>query len=434
MVACLSSKVLLVGGGGREDAIARQITASGAELFSALKNRNPSIIARSREHLIVDELDYRAIANFAVSRGVDLVFIGPDPVLDTPLADSLRETGLKVASPSRRAAKIETSKAYMRDLMDRHRIQGNIESHLVSGHDELERLILNGTEEYAVKPIGLTGGKGVKVMGIQLNGRSEAYEYAREILSRDGQVLLEERISGEEFSQMVFTDGTHVIPMPLAQDFKRAYEGDQGPNTGGMGSITDRDHLLPFVDSQTREKSLSILSSILGAMRNEGTPFVGVMYGQFMATREGPKVVEVNARFADPEGINVLSIMDGDFAELIFSMAEGNLRNTVNFRKMATVLKYIVPPGYGTNPAPGTLEIDAGLETDKLMLYYAAVSGTMNRVNMSGSRALALVGLAESICQASDIVEAALPKIHGNYYVRHDIGSREMMEKKIRRP
>ena len=270
-------------------------------------------------------------------------------------------------------------------------------------------------------------------MGIQLNGRSEAYDYAREILARDGKVLLEEKISGEEFSQMVFTDGTRMIPMPVAQDFKRAYEGDLGPNTGGMGSITDRDHLLPFMDSQMREKSLSILSSILMAMKSDGNPFVGIMYGQFMATETGPKVVEINARFADPEGINVLSIMEGDFTDLIYSMTEGNIRNTVSFHNLATVLKYIVPPGYGTNPKPGFLEIDPGIETEKLKVYYAAVSGTLNRIQMSGSRALALVGMADSICEASDIVENALTGIHGDYYMRHDIGSRKMMEKKIRK-
>jgi phosphoribosylamine--glycine ligase len=427
----MPSKILLVGGGGREDAVARRIVESGSQLFSALKNRNPSIISLSTDTLITDELNHSAILEFALRKGVDLAFIGPDPVLDTPLADTLISRGIRVASPTRLAARIETSKAYMRELLSRYEIPGNIEYHEAKSVQDLREMILDSTADYAVKPTGLTGGKGVKVMGIHLETRQDAFQYAKEVLERDGIVLLEEKISGEEFSQMVFTDGTHIMPMPLAQDFKRAYEGDVGPNTGGMGSITDSDHLLPFIDSGTRERALQIISSVINAMRSEGNEFRGIMYGQFMKTPHGPRVIEINARFADPEGINVLSISSGNFTEMLYSIADGNLRKSVDFRNSATVLKYVVPVGYGTAPRPGKLEIERNFENENLKVYYAAVSGTRENVVMSSSRALAVVGIANHIWDASDIVESGLKKIHGEYYVRHDIGTRDMIQKKI---
>lgn len=429
----MTNKILLVGGGGREDAVARKIVESGSILYSALKNENPSIIKLSREHLICDELDYVRIAGFAAEKGIDLAFIGPDPVLETPLVDILDSKGIRVASPSKDAARIETSKAYMRRIVAEHRIDGNIFSELFHKQDEVEKFLSTEKREFAIKPVGLTGGKGVKVMGEHLKNRAEAMAYAAEVLSRDGQVLLEERIRGEEFSLQVFTDGKSVLPAPLAQDYKRAYENDLGPNTGGMGSITDSDGLLPFISRSTYEKALNSIKQTVSAMASENTPFRGIMYGQFMDTENGPKIIEINARFADPESLNILSLFRGNFTDVLFSIADGSLKTGADFMKKATTLKYLVPVGYGTMSKPGTLRIDGNFETDHLKLYYAAVSGTMTEVRMSGSRALALVGIADTIPDASDIVENSLKYIRGDYSIRHDIGTPAMIGKKMER-
>lgn len=424
------NKVLLVGGGGREDAVARKIVESGSELYAALKNRNPSILGLAKGNLICNELEYGKIVDFAVSSKVDIAFIGPDPVLDTPLAAELENKGVLVASPSREAARIETSKAYMRELLDNHNIDGNIFSKLFTGRRELSKFLSSSSREFAIKPIGLTGGKGVKVMGEHLNGFDESFGYASQLMENDGQVLLEERLKGEEYTLQVFTDGKKILPTPLAQDYKRAYEGDTGPNTGGMGTITDSDGLLPFVSMSSREKAASIMQDIVTAMAKDGDIFKGVMYGQFMETSEGPKVIEINARFADPESMNVLSLFKGDFTELLYSIAEGGLKAGISFERKATVLKYLVPEGYGTKPEPGTVEINRpGLGNDT-RLYYAAVSGTLDRVEMTSSRSLALVGIADTIEEASDVVENNLSNFSGNYFIRHDIGSREMMARK----
>ena len=424
------SRILLIGGGGREDAVARKITESGSELYAALKNRNPSILSLSKDHLICDVMEYWRMLKFDTHSRKKLGVLGPEPVPDPPLAEELEKIGVKVASPTRSAARIETSKAYMRDLLGRHHIGGNIYSRVFRDRPELSGFLASDKREFAIKPIGLTGGKGVKVMGEHLTGFRETMEYATSLIQKDGEVLLEERLKGEEFSLQVFTDGKTISPTPLAQDFKRAYENDTGPNTGGMGSITDHDGLLPFVSRSSYEKAVSIMQEIVLAMKKDGNLFKGVMYGQFMETADGPKVIEINARFADPESLNILTLFKGDFTELLFSIADGSLKENFSFDRKATVLKYIVPRGYGTRPQPGTLNVDRGSLHPDVRLYYAAVSGTLERVEMSTSRSLALVGISDSIEEASSLVEGNLKSISGDYFVRHDIGTKEMMERK----
>ena len=424
-------KVLLVGGGGREDAIARKISASGADLFTVMKNRNPSLVSLSKEALIHDELDVEAILDFASRNNVELAFIGPDPFLNTPLLDRLNEAGVKVASPSQRAAKLETSKEFMRKFVERNSIPGNIHFQVLSHASEAEKLIKSSKMEFAIKPLGLTGGKGVRVMGVQIHSEDEAVAYARSIIEKDGAVILEERITGEEFSLQVFSDGEKIAPFPIVQDFKRAYENDEGPNTGGMGAISGPDGGLPFIRPSVVEQALGILKKIVHHMNREGNPFKGVIYGQFMQVGDEPKIVEINARFADPEGINALTLLEDDFVEIMQEIADGRLRSSMKFKKMASVLKYIVPEGYGSNPVPGELEISSEPEPEDFKIYYAAVSGSLNAVKMSTSRALALIGLADSIPEASRKVEDNLWRIKGRYFMRHDIGTEEMLKKKM---
>ncbi len=430
MVRRMSTRVLLVGGGGREDAVARKLSQGGAEIYSVLKNSNPSIISVSSKHLIHDELDFEEIASFALENKVELAFIGPDPVLETPLADKLVEMGIKVASPSRSAARIETSKAFMRDFMERNRIPGNVEFKVFDRADLAERFIMSSGKDYAIKPLGLTGGKGVRVMGVHLANREEACSYAGHLIEKYGKVLIEDRISGEEFSLQVLSDGRSILPFPLVQDYKRAYEGDKGPNTGGMGAISDSDGSLPFISRDVASQARTIMEKIASAMSDEGIPFKGVMYGQFMQVEGEAKIVEVNARFADPEGINVLSILEDSLLELLEEVADGKLRKTLNFRHEATVLKYVVPVGYGSDPKPGELRISEKPLPENFMIYYAAVSGTINAVKMGTSRSLALVGFGGSIPEASKAVEDNLWRIEGPYYMRHDIGTEEMLRSK----
>lgn len=428
----MSEKVLLVGGGGREDAISRKIVESGSQLFSFMKNRNPSIIKNSTSFKIGPETEPKPILKFALENRVDLAFIGPDPVLETSLTEDLASSGIRVASPDRKAARIETSKHFMRGLLTEYGIPGNIAYNVFSDAVEAASFLrANADREFAVKPLGLTGGKGVKVMGIHLMGSEEASEYASSIIRKDGSVLLEERISGEEFSLQVFTDGRNVAPMPLVQDYKMAYEGDTGPNTGGMGSISDSGHSLPFLPSDSGKKALGIMQKIVQVMASAGSPFKGVLYGQFMNTPSGIRIVEVNARFADPESMNVLHIFQGDFTRVLYGIADGGLRFNASFKHSATVLKYIVPKGYGTEPKPSQLRIDLSTEKQRNCIYYAAVSGELNLVEQSTSRSLALIGEGKTLGDAYAECESLITSVSGNFYVRHDIGSEAMIRKKM---
>ncbi|BAB59766.1 phosphoribosylamine-glycine ligase [Thermoplasma volcanium GSS1] len=425
------SRVLLIGSGGREDAIARAIKRSGAKLFSVIGHENPSIKRLSEKYLIGDEKDYKSIEDFALSSSVDIVFVGPDPVLETPLVNNLLKRGIAVASPTMEAAQIETSKMFMRDLLTRHSIPGNINYKKCFSEQEVKDFFDKNKKDVAVKPIGLTGGKGVKVMGEQLKSQGEAINYAIEVLQRDGVVLIEDRMIGEEFSLQAFTDGKNTSFMPIVQDYKRAFEGDTGPNTGGMGSISDVNFSLPFLSKKAPEDARHIINDVVRAMYDENIPFKGVMYGQFMDTPDGVKVIEINARFADPEGINVLSLLKSDFVETLYQIYSGELNGERLFEDRATVLKYIVPPGYGQAPLPGDLHIDPEIEKLDTELYYAAVSGTLYDVKMSSSRSLAILGKADNIPEASEMVDSALKYVHGSYYVRRDIGKKEFLEKKI---
>lgn len=426
------NKILLVGGGGREDAICRKLVQSGAEVFSALGHENPDILKFSKKHVLLKETDYLSVVAFALDNSVDLAFVGPDPVLATPLVDELQKRKIRVASPSMNAARIETDKTFMRALLDRWKIAGNP---LHSSFDNVEALVqgMRGFEsEFVVKPIGLTGGKGVKVMGDHFTTREEGVTYAKELIQKDGRVLIEEKMVGEEFSLQVFCDGKNIAPMPLAQDYKRAYEGDLGPNTGGMGSITDANHLLPFIPPIMRNQALDILKQVVNSMRVDGYPFRGVMYGQFMVTGNGLKLIEINARFADPEGINVLFLMEENLTDVLFAIADGSLSEAVKFRKKATVLKYVVPVGYGSNPVPGELSIEPLIDKET-GLFYASVSGTLSKVKMSSSRALAIIAEGGSIPEAGDKVDRCLASVKGNYYVRKDIGTQALLQRKIDR-
>jgi len=290
---------------------------------------------------------------------------------------------------------------------------------------------VNFIEEYdgdlVVKPIGLTGGKGVRIMGEQVD-RAGAIAYAR---SLNGEVVLEERLLGEEFTLQAFVDGNHLVPMPLVQDHKRAFDGDTGPNTGGMGSYSMPDHILPFVSERVFLRSLAIMQSVVAAMERAESPYKGILYGQFMNTAQGPKVIEFNARFGDPEAMNVLSILSSDLSEIVCRISEGSLASShVSFEPLATVCKYLVPEGYPDAPHAGdpiTLP-----KNHPAVLYYANVEKKASGSFLTQtSRTLAYVGLGETLEVAERTAEQAASGVKGAVRYRQDIGTRALLERRI---
>ncbi|KDE56157.1 phosphoribosylamine--glycine ligase [Methanoculleus sp. MH98A] len=424
----MDMKVLVVGGGGREHAITRALSCnSDTKIFSVMARKNPGIARLAERVLLEKETNIEKILPFATNCGVDAAVIGPEAPLEAGIVDHLETAGIPSLGPTRAAARIETDKAFCRRLMERHGIAGCPEYRVCRDPEEARRFIESYDGDLAVKPIGLTGGKGVRIMGEHVDVAG-AVEYAREI---GGSVVLEERLVGEEFTLQAFVDGEHLVPMPLVQDHKRAYEGDVGPNTGGMGSYSLEDHMLPFVSRRDYEKALRIMTDTVAAMRAEGTPYRGILYGQFMNTREGPKVIEFNARFGDPEAMNVLSLLESDFAGIVGHIIAGDLAPShVRFANKATVCKYLVPEGYPEAPRANE-PLTLGDYGDAL-LYYASVEEQNGTLHTLTSRTLAFVGRGETLEEAEAIAEKAASSVSGSVFHRRDIGTPEILEKRCR--
>ncbi len=430
-------KVLTVGGGGRELAAIEAFNRAGSELYCVMKNANPGIIARATGYMLCDEKDVSQVVAFAKEKGVELAFIGPEAPLEVGIVDALEAEGIKCASPTKDAARIETSKSFMRQLVDDHGIEGNLSFASFDNATDAEAYLKTLDHEIVVKPIGLTGGKGVKVQGEHLHSFEDTMQYINEIFEGNiggAGVILEERAVGEEFTQMVFVDGRNIVPMPLVQDHKRAYEGDVGPNTGGMGSYTDSDHLLPFVDAEDRKAAIAIVQAIVDALADEGCPYRGVMYGQFMLTVNGPKIIEINARFGDPEAMNVLTILESSFEDVCWRMATGNLDKDIRFADEATVCKYIVPTGYGVKSESGheiTVDEEAIAKCGAIA-YYANVDIKDGKLVTGTSRSVGVVGRGKTIEEAEQNCEKALGHIECDaIFVRHDIGTRELVQRRV---
>ena len=421
-------KVLVVGGGGREHAIA-QALAKGRDIvvYAAMSRLNPGIDALSADHLIVRETSAQEIAAFCNTHQIKYAFIGPESPLEAGIVDILEAAGVRCVGPEKAAARIETDKAFCRDLMKKYAIPGLPEYSIFRDPESAITFLKSTDKDYAIKPIGLTGGKGVRIMGEQVD-RNGACDYVREL---DGDVVIEERLIGEEFTLQAFVDGHHLVPMPLVQDHKRAYEGDTGPNTGGMGSYTLPDHRMPFVTNDEYLQALSIMNQVVRALATEGTPYIGILYGQFMNTAHGPMVIEFNARFGDPEAMNVLSILSSDMGDIVRGIVNGNLDSTtVTFEKKATVCKYIVPEGYPDNPENGA-SISFNADGPALH-YYASVVKDGDHLITQSSRTMAFVGIGDTLEEAEQIAESAASSVKGPIRHRHDVGTIEVLQKRIR--
>ena len=434
------NKVLLIGSGGRENAIADALKRGGTEIYAVMKHRNPGIARLSSEYVIGDEKSTTFVKNidWIKSKKVDFAVIGPEAPLIAGMTDMLEEKGIPVVGPRKDAAIIEGSKEFMRNLMKKYNINGILDYHVFSDVKKLEEFVKDYDKPFVIKPVGVTGGKGVRVMGEHFKTKEEGLKYAKEVIEKEiggvGRVIIEERAVGEEYTLQVFTDGKEIVPMPLVQDFKRAYEGDVGPNTGGMGSYSMEDHFLPFVTKEDYEKSVKILEDIIAAMRMENRIYKGILYGQFMLTKEGPRVIEINCRFGDPEAMNVLPILRTNFVDICWRIIEGNMKK-VEFDNKATVVKYIVPEGYGTSPlANQEIKVnEEGIKNEGALLFYASVNKKGERIYTTTSRSLAVVGIADNIEEAEKIAENALKHVSGKIYMRHDIGKIENIKRKVSR-
>lgn len=423
-------KVLLVGGGGREHAIAESIARSlkNPELFTAMSKKNPGIARLCKEIILVKETDPE-IVEFAIKNNIELAIIGPEAPLAAGIPDKLWDAGIPVVGPRRLAAQIEFDKAWTRDFMKRHGISGCPGFKVFRKGESGTDAFIEEIGDVVIKPAGLTGGKGVRVMGDHF-GIEGAKDYAKEVLKNDD-LVVEERLIGEEFTVQAFVDGKTLAFAPSVQDHKRAYEDDKGPNTGGMGSYNDSKDILPFMKESDYSGAKKIMSDTVTAIKKEtGVAYQGILYGQFMATAKGISVIEFNARFGDPEAMNVLPILENDFLDVCSSIVNGTLdKIKVKFKKQATVCKYAVPAGYPDKPVKDSI-VEIGAIKDSL-LFYSSVYEKDNKIYTTGSRALAVLGIADTIRDAERKAQAGLLCLKGALHSRRDIGTDELIRKRI---
>lgn len=430
-------KILVVGTGAREHAICQAVIQDEeTELYSIMSNQNPGI-ARISEFKIASENDIPTVTKFALESNVDLAIIGPEAPLEKGIVNSLVKAGVDCVGPSMEAAKIETDKAFMRDLFEEYKIGGSLVYKVFEDAQDTGDFVDDFGQDVVVKPIGLTGGKGVKIVGEQLKDNEEAKAYAKEVIDTKmggyAGVVIEERAVGEEFTVQAFVDGKNIAPMPVVQDHPYAFEGDLGPITGGMGSYADTDGLLPFLDKRYRDESVKIMEDTVKAINHEVGPYKGFLYGQFMLTNEGPKLIEYNARFGDPEAMNVLPLLQTNFVDICNGIVDGSLKGA-EFDSYATVCKYIVPQGYPGKTVPNQIiKVDeAKIEENNTIVYYAAVNQKDNQIYTSSSRALALVSVGDTIAEAEEICEASTQFVDGEVYHRKDVGTSKLIEKRIK--
>jgi phosphoribosylamine--glycine ligase len=432
------SNILLVGNGAREHALAEAISRSEQKprLFCFMKTNNPGIASLSKKIKLGSYADLEAITGFAAKNKIELAVIGPEDPLNNGVVDALSKIDIPAVGPTKSLARLETSKSFTRNLVSKYNIPGNPQFKVFKAIDGVEAFLVQ-LEGIVIKPDGLTGGKGVLVQGDHFSTKEEALNLCKQILAESSSLIVEEKFDGEEFSLQCLCDGKTVVATPLVQDHKRRFEDDKGPNTGGMGSYSLPDHSMPFLKPKDLQDGLEITRQVAAALLKEtGSLYKGVMYGGFIATKNGVKLLEYNARFGDPEAMNILPLLKTDFVEICRHIVAGTLdKLKIEFDPKATVCKYVVPKGYGLpadhpDAASSRAKIEVG-NVGKARLYYSSVDKKDDGLYLSSSRAIGIVGIADTLEEARKIAEEGVKAIQGPVAYRTDIGTDALIQKRI---
>ncbi|MCK5039553.1 MAG: phosphoribosylamine--glycine ligase [Candidatus Aenigmarchaeota archaeon] len=430
--------ILIVGSGAREHILSEKICESKykPDLFCCSGTINPGIEKLCKKFVVISWDDKDAIVEFARQNDVEYCMIGPEAPICIGLADELEKVGITAIAPKKDAA-IERSKIVTRELFTKYNIEGNVKFITLNKIEEINKAeeFLNELEQeglgFVIKPEGLTGGKGVKVQGDHLQTIENGIDYCREVIEGGDGVIIEEKLDGEEFSLQAFSDGITLEFMPVVQDHKRAFNGDTGPNTGGMGSYSFGNHSLPFLTQEEIDKAKQIMRDTIKSIKEEyGILFKGILYGGFMATKSGIKVIEYNTRFGDPEIMNVLSVLKTDIIDIFEAIKNEKLEGlNVEFLNQATVCKYIVPEKYPSKSESGEVKI---MPFEDSRLYYANVEEREGKLMTLSSRALAFVSSDEDIYRAEEKVEKALKAVVGEVRHRSDVATKPLIEKRMK--
>ena len=410
-------KVLVVGSGGRCHAIVEALSKSPQvdKIFCAPGNAG---IAALAECVAIKETKVDELCEFAKQNGVELTVVGPEVALEAGIADTFKQNGLRIFGPSKAAARIETSKEFAKELMQKYEVP-TAAFRTFTNFDEAMAYVKAGSLPTVLKYDGLAAGKGVVIA----ETLEQAEEALRDMLLDEkfgqGKVVIEEWLEGPEFSLLCFVNGKEVYRMPVSQDHKRAYDGDEGPNTGGMGAYTE----LPFITDEDLEYAMeNIMRRTASAMVEEGCPFCGVLYGGLMKTKQGIKVIEFNARFGDPETEVILPRMTSDICQVFCDVADGKTP-TIEWNDMATLGIVLASKGY-----PGSYEkgyVIEGTEEVDGSIYHMGTALKDGKYVTSGGRVMIVVCQAPTLREAQQKAAAEVAKIKcDNLFHRNDIGDK----------
>ncbi|MFI4990597.1 MAG: phosphoribosylamine--glycine ligase [Solirubrobacterales bacterium] len=418
-------RTLIVGHGGRESALASRM-AEHSELYAFAGHLNPSLVRHAESSggkvQLGDVCDAGAVAAFAREHAIDIAMVSADAPLEAGVVDGLLAQGTRAVGPTRDGAEIEWNKAFARRLLAEVAPEATPKLRVVRTAEEVDEAIASfGSLPVVVKPSGLTGGKGVKVMGPHLKSHAEAGDYARSLLAagkHGDSVLIEEKIVGAEFTIQAISDGHTVVFPPSTYDYPYRFDGDEGPGTGGMGSLSTERPILPFMTDAHYEQACSIVERVIARLTGEGRRFNGVMNSGFFATADGVQVIEFNARFGDPECMNIMSLFQGSWPAVMAQICAGELTAAdVPLSSDASLVLYLVSPDYALPRAAGaaaepyefTLDVEAVERAGCSVFFSSAVHVAGDTYRTVGtSRAVALATTAPTLPQAhARIVERA---------------------------
>jgi len=439
--------IFLVTNSARGEAIAEAFARSPQkpDIFVASTVKSPGLIRMAKEVHVVDIMSLSKLVDLAKACKADFAFIAPDDPIGAGLADRMESAGIPCVAPRKNLAKIESSKSFARDLMKKYAIGTSPRFRVFT----LSSLDLKSQTEidirsylehelhghYVVKYDALKGGKGVKISGEHLMTIDTGARYAMECLEECGTVVIEEKLIGVEFSLMSFVSGLQVVDMPAVQDHKRANNGDTGPNTGGMGTLSDAHHGLPFLSQEDLAAASDVNKHVAKALMEEcGEPYKGILYGGFIAVADGIRVIEYNARFGDPEVLNVLPILTSDFVAICQAILSGTLtEDLVQFESKATVCKYIVPKSYPeAKDEVGQKVLVPDIIPENSRMYFGDVSlDATDAILLGGSRSIGAVGIGDTIAEAETVASDICEEIVGPVRYRTDIGTTDLIQKRV---